>query len=588
MDEFVEDHEPNKEGSLSTTLVSNGCVDFLGGIADKQTTGGWKASPFIIVNEVAERLAFFAIAVNMVAYLVFEMHQSLPAAATHVTDWIGTAYVLTILGAFLADAYFGRFKTIIIFSCVYAVGTVVLTLSASIDSLRPPPCTKRPCIEATNGQTAFLYGALALIALGTGGIKPCVSSFGADQFDEADEKEVQKKYAFFNWFFLAINMGALLGITLLVYLKEKKGSGWGFGVPAVAMIGSIIILAAGVPTYRYKKPMGSPFTRFLQVTVASLRNHFRGVEVGREADLYEVITKESDIFGARKLPRTAQYGFLDKAAVITDPEANGSNRWRLCTVTQVEEFKSFIRVLPVWASTIALSISFAQLSTFFISQASFTDRTLGSNFVIPAGSVPVFSAVNALILIPIYEKLIVPVLRKRNGHPRGITSLQRMGVGLFVSIFAMASAALVEKKRRDHSQAKPLSVFWLFPQFFLMGSAEVFTYVGQLEFFYDEATDGTRSISSAIFLSEVGIGSWLSTALVKIVTSATGGEEKGWLRNNLNKSRLDYFYWILTAINVVNFLMYLLVARSYKGRGPRGIVRDEPVDDGLGEVSVMF
>jgi peptide/histidine transporter 3/4 len=122
-------------------------------------------------------------------------------------------------------------------------------------------------------------------------------------------------------------------------------------------------------------------------------------------------------------------------------------------------------------------------------------------------------------------------------------------------------------------------------QFFLIGSAEVFTYVGQLEFFYDEATDGTRSISSAIFLSEVGIGSWLSTALVKIVSSATGGEEKGWLRNNLNKSRLDYFYWILTAINVVNLLVYLLVAGRYKGRGPRGIVRDEPVVEGLGEVN---
>lgn len=135
----------------------------------------------------------------------------------------------------------------------------MLTLSASIDSLRPPICTKRPCIKATDGQTAFLYGALALIALGTGGIKPCVSSFGADQFDEADEKEVQKKYAFFNWFFLAINMGALLGITLLVYVKEKKGSDWGFGVPAVTMICSIVILAAGIQSYRYKKPIGSPF-----------------------------------------------------------------------------------------------------------------------------------------------------------------------------------------------------------------------------------------------------------------------------------------------------------------------------------------
>lgn len=75
----------------------------------------------VAANEVAERLAFFAIAVNMVAFLVSEMRQSLPVAATHVTDWMGAAYVLTILGAFLADAYFGRFRTIIVFSCIYAV-----------------------------------------------------------------------------------------------------------------------------------------------------------------------------------------------------------------------------------------------------------------------------------------------------------------------------------------------------------------------------------------------------------------------------------------------------------------------------------
>jgi hypothetical protein len=75
----------------------------------------------LVVNEVAERLAFFGIAVNMVAYLVFEMHQSLPNAATHVTDWIGAAYVLTLFGAFCADAYLGRFRTIIVFSCIYTV-----------------------------------------------------------------------------------------------------------------------------------------------------------------------------------------------------------------------------------------------------------------------------------------------------------------------------------------------------------------------------------------------------------------------------------------------------------------------------------
>lgn len=153
----------------------------------------------------------------------------------------------------------------------------------------------------------------------------------------------------------------------------------------------------------------------------------------------------------------------------------------------------------------------------------------------------------------------------------------------------MASAAIVENKRRAESKpGAPISVFWLFPQFFLIGSAEVFTYVGQLEFFYDEATDGTRSISSAIFLSEIGLGSWLSTAIVKIVDRASGGEEKGWLRNDLNNSRLDYFYLLLTAINVVNFFVYVFVAWRYKGKdGLSGVstVRDETLFESSGEAS---
>ena len=87
-----------------------------------------------------------------------------------------------------------------------------------------------------------------------------------------------------------------------------------------------------------------------------------------------------------------------------------------------------------------------------------------------------------------------------------------------------------------------------------------------------------------MFLSEIGIGSWLSTAIVKIIEETTGGEEKGWLRNDLNKSRLDYFYWLLTGINGVNFLIYLWVARVYKGKGGEGgSVRDEPMEELGGE-----
>lgn len=350
-----------------------------------------------------------------------------------------------------------------------------------------------------------------------------------------------------------------------------KGWGWGFGTPTIIVILSILILLAGSRFYRYQRPTGSPFTRFAQVLVAALINKWHGV--GRQncsVDvLYELTESEkSDIPGARKLEHTKQYSFLDKAAMTTTtaPRPSNSSRWRLCTVTQVEEFKSFLRILPIWATTIALSISFAQLSTFFVSQAKIMDRKLSPNFTIPTGSVTIFGALNGLIVIPLYEMVLVPFTRRFTGHPRGMTSLQRIGVGLFISIFALISAATIEKKRRESQNPSDVTVFWLLPQFFLVGSAEVFAYVGQLEFFYDEATDGTRSLSSAMFLSEIGIGSWLNTGLVKIVLRLSGGEEKGWLRNDLNRSRLDYFYWVIAGINMLNFCGYVVVAKLYTHR----------------------
>nr|GEV55314.1 major facilitator superfamily domain, general substrate transporter [Tanacetum cinerariifolium] len=81
-----------------------------------------------------------------------------------------------------------------------------------------------------------------------------------------------------------------------------------------------------------------------------------------------------------------------------------------------------------------------------------------------------------------------------------------------------------------------------------------FQILGQLEFFYDEATDGTRSLSSAILLSEISIGSWLSNAIVKTIEKGTGKEDKGWLRNDLNMRKLDYLYWILMSITALNLL----------------------------------
>lgn len=434
----------------------------------------------------------------------------------------------------------------------------MLTFAATLKGFQPPPG-----LPATKAQELFLFTSLALIAIGTGGIKPCISTFGADQFDEEDDNEAKNKYSFFNWFYFAINIGAILGVGGVGFLAQKKGASWGFGVPALVSMISVVVVVAGYRSYRFQKPMGSPFTRFAQVIVAACRNHNKDA-----GQLYEVKTKESGILGAPKLSHTQQYRFLDKAALVTDPNnINSDNRWRLCTVTQVEEFKCIIRLMPIVITTTALTITLSQMSTFFMMQSNIMNRS--SNITkdsLPAGIINIFATLNPIIVIPIYVRIIIPLLRKFTGHQRGITSLQRIGVGLFISILCMASAALVENKRLTHPNPESMSFLWLVPQIFLIGTAEVFTYVGQLEFFYDESSPGTRSVSTAIFMSQSGVGHFLSTAIVKEIQGLTGGVENGWIRNDLNKSRLDYFYWVLCLINAINFIFYIWAACCYKGR----------------------
>ncbi|KAJ9543786.1 hypothetical protein OSB04_023493 [Centaurea solstitialis] len=109
------------------------------------------------------------------------------------------------------------------------------------------------------------------VALGTGGIKPCVSSYGADQFDDADEVEKKHKSSFYNWFYFSINIGALIASSVLVWVQDNVGWGWGFGISAVAMALVVASFFPGTRLYRNQRPGGSPLTRICQVVVASWR-----------------------------------------------------------------------------------------------------------------------------------------------------------------------------------------------------------------------------------------------------------------------------------------------------------------------------
>ncbi|GFZ01182.1 nitrate transporter 1.1 [Actinidia rufa] len=547
--------------------------------AHRSSSGGWTSAAMILGVELCERLTTLGIAVNLVTYLRGTMHLGNATSANTVTNFLGTSFMLCLLGGFVADTYLGRYLTIAIFATVQAIGVTILTISTIIPSLRPPKCTLNSpfCVPATTNQLLVLYIALYLTALGTGGLKSSVSGFGSDQFDDTDKQEQAQMTNFFNWFFFFISIGSLGAVTILVYIQDNLGRQWGYGICACAIALGLVVFLSGTKRYRFKKLVGSPLTQIASVLVAAVRK--RHLEVPLDSsllfDVDDVAGEESQKC-KQKLPHSKQFRFLDKAA-IKDPERSGDiitvgNNWYISTLTDVEEVKLVIRMLPIWATTILFWTVYAQMTTFSVAQATTMDRHIGRSFQIPAASLTVFFVGSILLTVPVYDRIINPLARKLLNKPQGLTPLQRIGIGLVLSILAMVAASLTEIKRlhvaRSHGLADnptavvPLSVFWLIPQFFLVGSGEAFTYIGQLDFFLRECPKGMKTMSTGLFLSTLSLGFFVSSMLVSIVHKVTRFK-RPWLADNLNQGRLYDFYWLLAILSVLNLVVFLVSAKWY-------------------------
>ncbi len=194
------------------------------------TTGMPPGIPFIVGNEAAERFSFYGmktiLVIFMTQYLLSSTGQPAGMTETEAKEWyhlfVGSAYFFPVIGGIIADAFLGKYLTILLLSMVYCAGHLSLAL------MDMPPAM----LQSTLEPRGWLLAGLALVAIGSGGIKPCVSAHVGDQFGPSNKHLLERV---FGWFYFSINFGSFFSTLLTPWLLEHHGPGWAFGVPGILM-----------------------------------------------------------------------------------------------------------------------------------------------------------------------------------------------------------------------------------------------------------------------------------------------------------------------------------------------------------------
>ncbi|XP_067109443.1 solute carrier family 15 member 1 [Osmerus mordax] len=362
---------------------------------------------FIVVNEFCERFSYYGMRAVLVLYFRYFLRWDDDLATSIYHAFVALCYLTPILGAIVADSWLGKFKTIIYLSIVYAIGQVVMAISAIHDITD----TDRDGIpnNMTFHVTLSMVG-LFLIALGTGGIKPCVAAFGGDQFQDHQEKQ---RSTFFSVFYLCINAGSLLSTIITPVLRgqecgiysQQKCYPLAFGVPAALMVVALVVFIIGSGMYYKAEPQGNIMLDVCKCISFAVKNRFRH--------------------------RSSQYPkrqhWMDWA----------EEKYEKLLIAQI---KMVLKVLFLYIPLPMFWTLFDQKGSRWTLQATTMNGDFGL-LILQPDQMQTVNPILILTLVPIMESVIYPLIKKCGLN---FTPLKRMTVGMFLAAMAFVCAGVIQ------------------------------------------------------------------------------------------------------------------------------------------------
>jgi POT family proton-dependent oligopeptide transporter len=460
--------------------------------------------PYIVGNEAAERFSFYGMRTILVVFMTKHLldMSGEPAPMDDVTakEWfhnfVSAVYFFPILGAIVSDWLFGKYRTIIGLSLVYCVGHFVLALMEVPHWIGLQP-------------RALLFIGLSLIAIGSGGIKPCVSAHVGDQFGTGNQHLLSKVYG---WFYFSINLGSTVSTLLTPKLLEKFGPGWAFGVPGILMVLATICFWMGRHKFVHIPPAG---------------NAFWSETFGREGRRAIANLIPLYVFVAMF------WALFDQTGSSWVLQADHMER----TVVQYDT--------PVSAEDPTLSVQILSLLLHPIGENGSISR-----FELLASQLQAVNPILVMILIPIFSYGIYPLL----GKFFEVTPLRKIGIGLFLTAIAAVVPSWIQV-RIDAGEIPHMN--WQVFAYVLLTAAEVLVSITALEFSYTQAPKKMKSFIMGLFMLSVTLGN----IFVAEVNEYIGEMQK---RGVTFLEGANYF-WFFTICMAVTAVAFLVWSQFYKG-----------------------
>jgi proton-dependent oligopeptide transporter, POT family len=527
---------------------------------------GWpKGVPYIIGNEGCERFSFYGMK------SILQVHLTALYAATSLTSdlseshaqemvhlFIAGVYAFPMIGAILADRLLGKYQTILWLSLVYCAGHAALAIGE--DSLM-----------------GMAIG-LGLIAIGSGGIKPCVSANVGDQFGKGNWNLVTKV---FQAFYFIINFGSFFATLAIPWIKVHYGTSVAFGLPGVLMFIATVVFWIGRDKFVHVPPRPSGKLGAMDALSSSLL--FLGL-IGLPLFFTDILPLWAFIAGvvgltgvglavfAARQRIEADHGFLApmieairdwssghaaKVAAKAPADAHEIRRSRFFAGVAerhgdevADGPAAVLRIVSVFFLVSVFWALFDQHSSSWIRQAQRMDLhvlAFGTSFDLLPSQIPSLNPLMVMALIPLNNFLIYPIFARMGLNP---TPLRRMTVGMLMAAAAFAIVALLQE-RIDTAAAvgEKIAITWQVLPYLIMTQAEVMVSVTGLEFAYSQAPRRMKSTIMGFWLLTVAFGSKLVIVITK-----------------LPDMELSTFFWVFAALMAGASVLFGMRAAFYTYR----------------------